>query len=475
MLMGAALLGLLALTPEGFSMNHNLAAAWGDSCSPPQSAFVSFSVPSAKDDSLMFKNEKVIRYRIQAGLRCNFLKWSLHRNMVNTPFMTGVLPDQPGALFYLDIPTDKLIPGFYDLRVELDTGVPANKEKDRLLKRPAVGVSTFGWKIEEMKLAENRPADFKAFWDKAKDELKSVDLAPKDETEKKVYDKKGIAEYNTSSACLPPDYDPTGHKFETVESWKISFAGPEKDTRVYAWLAKPEGNGPFPAMLVLPGAGFNARPRPLEHARHGFLTIDMQVHGQDVDLEGKYPQVEGYYKGQVFEPANQYYYYNIHKRILLALEYLAKRPDVDAKRIVVVGGSQGGRLGVVAAGLSDRVAALVACIPHFANAPHRMWVSEMNRTKKDGMNLTGAPPSGDTPEARGTAYFDPMNYAQDIKCPVLFNAGNIDPVSPAYSAWAPFLRIKGDKTMIWLPGLGHDWSSGFDRLAWKWLAEKLKL
>jgi len=68
------------------------------------------------------------------------------------------------------------------------------------------------------------------------------------------------------------------------------------------------------------------------------------------------------------------------------------------------------------------------------------------------------------------AYFDPMNFAPDIKCPVLMNAGLIDPVSPPYSVWAAYNRLgTGNKTMIPLPGLAHDWSAEFDRRAWRWL------
>ena len=103
---------------------------------------------------------------------------------------------------------------------------------------------------------------------------------------------------------MPADYDAEGHKVEEVESCKISFAGPDGG-RVYAWLAKPKGPGPFPAMLVLPGAGFAARPRPLEHARHGYLAIDIQIHGQDVDLP-KYKPLPGYYDRLQYEPVEAY-------------------------------------------------------------------------------------------------------------------------------------------------------------------------
>ena len=93
----------------------------------------------------------------------------------------------------------------------------------------------------------------------------------------------------------------------------------------------------------------------------------------------------------------------------------------------------------------------------------------------DGMDVAGAPPLFNEPYDRCLAYYDPMNFAPDAKCPVLFNAGLIDPVSPPYSVFAAFNRWGGkDKTMVALDGLGHDWSAEFDRRAWKWLDKAMK-
>ena len=72
------------------------------------------------------------------------------------------------------------------------------------------------------------------------------------------------------------------------------------------------------------------------------------------------------------------YYYNVHLRVMQAVNYLASRADVDAKRIVAVGGSQGGRLSIVIAGLDHRIAAAVACIANSPNDPHLRWVGRCN-------------------------------------------------------------------------------------------------
>jgi pimeloyl-ACP methyl ester carboxylesterase len=144
------------------------------------------------------------------------------------------------------------------------------------------------------------------------------------------------------------------------------------------------------------------------------------------------------------------------------------------------------------AALDRRIAAAVPGIAHGANYPHLHWASRCNgldkpwdkasdpklagRVKSDGMDLTAAPPEVTDPDGRCWAYYDPMNFALDIRCPLFFNAGLIDYVSPPYSVWAVYHRAASpDKTLVPLPGIGHDWSADFDRRAWRWLDEKLKV
>jgi cephalosporin-C deacetylase-like acetyl esterase len=479
-LLNAAVFAGLLLTStinEGNAMNANLACPYGDTCSPPQTPSLSFRSPQSED--MLFTSGEELGIICQAGLRAVGMKWTLHRNMVDTPFREGIAEALPANRFVIAIPTAGLHPGFYDLRVELDSGVE-NAEREPLKKRPVRGVCTFGWKADRMAIAENRPADFTAFWDEAKAKLANIPLDARDGS-MQTFGPKELNEYNRTRACLPPDYDPKGHKCETVESGKVDFAGPDGG-RVYGWLAKPAGTGPFPAMLVLPGAGFAARPRPLEHARHGYVALDIQVHGQEVDLK-EYPKLPGYDDHIVYAPASAYYYYHVYLRCLQALRYLRSRPDVDPTRLVVVGGSQGGRLAVVLAGLDPHVAAAVPCIAWGANQPHLRWVARLNGyaipgdstpdpsvVPGDGMDVTGAPPLVNEPIDRCLAYYDPMHFAPDATCPALFNAGLIDPVSPPYSVFAAFSRWGGkEKTMVALDGLGHDWSAAFDRRAWRWL------
>ena len=494
---------MLAALPAS-AMNHNLLSPWQNPprCSPPQTPLFAFF--NRENADFMFKGggEKVEIW-CQAGIRAaEGLKWSLHRNQLKKPFREGVAEAHPGNLFRIEIPAADLKPGFYDVRVEL-TGLGYEKlalfhdAKSGKAKLDApTGVCTFGWKPDEMPLVDEaayRPQDFAEFWAKAMDEYRAIPLDLRIEDEPRVFKGEEIDRYNMESACLPPEFDPEGRKCDEVVSWKISFAGPDGG-RVSAWLARPKPEGVYPALVVYPGAGTGGRPRPLDHARHGYAAIDVQVHGLDVECDGsaRYPWYnapQNTYSGEIPSP-KALVWYDLYRRAVRAIDAIAAQPFVDKSRIAVCGGSQGGRLSIVVAALDGRVKAAIPCIANSPNLPHLYWTRRCNGLDKwwanapihdplaeptDGTDSYGEFPADATPQMRELAYFDPINFAPMAKCPAYFNGGLIDPVSPAYSTYAAYLRWGGgDKTFVAVPGHGHDWWAAFDRAAYRWLDRVFK-
>jgi cephalosporin-C deacetylase len=474
----AVLASVLLVAVPASALELNLAMPWDWDTSARQGttvwdAHIDFYSPEAAigslESNLLFSHgdEVVIEAR-PPTMRTVSMSYGVSRNMFVKPFITGDAESLPANRYIIRVPTAKLTPGFYDITVTLNVGAVTKNYTTKC---------TFGWKVSEMPVTSDKPADFADFWKKGKALLAQVPLDPH-VGDFQTFKGKEIDNYNLSAACIPGDYDPKGHRTEEVESAKVDFAG-IGGVRIHGWLAKPPGNGPFPAMLVLPGAGFNARPRPLEHARHGFLAMDIQVHGQEVDLPGEYPHIPGYYDQQIWDPVDKYYYYNVYLNAYQALKYLESRPDVDKTRIVVAGGSQGGRLTIMLSGLAaGEMAAAVPAIVHNANVPYLHWADASNKAnpQQDGMDRDAAPPLGDSAEEKGEGYYDVMNFAPWIQCPVFQNAGLIDPVSPPSGSWAVFNQIGSkDKTITPLPGMGHDWSAEFDRRAWLWLDKKLNL
>ena len=199
--------------------------------------------------------------------------------------------------------------------------------------------------------------------------------------------------------------------------------------RVYGWFAKPVGPGPFPGMLVLPGGGTGPRPIPVEHARHGYAAMDIQVHGYPVDANAYPPLPE-----HTYTTPEKYDYYAIYLNALQAISALSELPGVDAARLTVAGGSQGGRLSLVAAALDHRIRAAVPAITHYAYLPWLHWTERLNKAKSSGQEGFCADDVVLNTKASVESYYDVLNFTPLVCCPVLMNAGLIDPVSGATAA-----------------------------------------
>jgi uncharacterized protein len=129
------------------------------------------------------------------------------------------------------------------------------------------------------------------------------------------------------------------------------------------WL--PPGEGPWPAVMVLHGAG-SQKENHADYARaavaHGLaaLTFDNRGHGT----------TEGPLGNGVIDDLGA------------LAAWLAERPEVDGRRIGVRGSSMGGLLAVHAAAESDDIAAAVAICP----AAEWMLAEDVRRV------LDGRPP-----------------------------------------------------------------------------------
>jgi len=328
------------------------------------------------------------------------------------------------------------------------------------------GTTTFGWGADEMPFQLQRPADFDDFWKAAIAKIDSIPPEPTCDASFKL-SRKEIDTYNTTSAALPENYDPEGNRYDEVEVYRVRFSS-YGGKAIEGWYAKPVGAGPFPALLVLPGAGNAARPAPVEHARHGYAALDIQVHGFPVNAT-HYPE----------PPADNTScpegmgHYAIYLHAIQAVRALKQLPGVDPDQIAVLGGSQGGRLTCVVAALEPSVKAAVAAITHYAYLPWLHWTEWMNQNGRSGGQGFGIETVESKQKNRVDNYLDVLNFAPLIRCPVLMNAGLIDPVSPPTGIFAAYRLLRCKKEMIPLPNAGHDWSPAFDRYAWDWLKRTL--
>lgn len=333
----------------------------------------------------------------------------------------SLLLDIPaGASRELSFTADSLsgCPGFYDVRVlAFDHG------------RELGGTEfTFGLDVDSIDTPPYPPADFDSFWRATRDSLRAAPLEAKVEKE--------------DSLCTA-----------TAQVFRVSYRSLHGVT-VHGWLTLPvQGKGPFPAFLVLPGySSGRIQPRP-DLAELGWASLALQVRGYGVDRK-EYPPDNSRYMTIGIDSPETYVYREIICHCLRGLDLLAARPEVDPRRLGVFGGSQGGGLSLLTAGLDSRVRLVSAGVPFLTNFPL-------------SMSMTGAPyrevveyirqhPERREAVMRTLAYVDVLNVAGRITAPVLVSAGLFDRTCPAPSIYGMFLRLGSkDKTIRLYPYLDH--------------------
>ena len=398
----------------------------------------------------LFRKQKEIVLFCQPIRRGLTLDWRLCRNLVTTRMSTGTCHVASDNSFRVALPTKSLQPGFYDLHVTIHLTETNAME----------GITTFGWQVDRQTVAPFRPDDFDAFWAKACASLKDVGLDLHSEPAH-IVSCAAIDRCNLERSNRPEHNDPEGERYNEVELCKVDFATVGQ-RRVYAWFAKPVGPGPFPSLLILPGAGNRYIPEPLEPARHGYATLAIHIHGEPVDLENDH------YSGKNVDETNLYL------NALQAMNALMALPGVDTNRIAVSGGSQGGRLSIFVAAMDPRVKAILPVIPHYAYLPYARWAQSMNAAHSDGRDGIPREGVGGDNTARQKSYFDVLNFASKISCPVLMSVGLTDTVSPPPTVYAIYQTLKGPKEIMTCPNIGHAWSPAYDRYAWRWLEKEME-
>ena len=195
-----------------------------------------------------------------------------------------------------------------------------------------------------------------------------------------------------------------------------------KPTRIFAYYGKPEGEGPFPAVLLIHGGGGKAFPEWVElWVKRGYVALapDLAGNGPDGRLEDGGPNQGDEEKFRDFT-LNDGDYKNMWTwQVIAALlrghALLADQKEVDSERIAATGISWGGYLTCILAGVDTKLKAAVPVYGCGFLAESSVWKD----LKFDKM----------TPEHRDrwVSLFDPSRHLNRATCPMLFINGTSDP------------------------------------------------
>lgn len=321
-------------------------------------------------------------------------------------------------------------PGFRDIRMSVEVDGTTYQHHIKV-----------GFSPEKIQPWTKEPSDFMDFWNKSIADMHSKPLS---------YTRELAKEY-----CTPK-----------VDCWLIKL-NTYRSYSVYGYLFMPKDAkaGSCPAVLCPPGAGIKTIKEPLRHkyyAENGFIRLEIEIHGLDPRLSAEtFTDIShafntgatGYLESGI-DNRDRYYMRHVYLGLVRAIDFLTSLPEWDGRNMAVQGGSQGGALSLVAAALDKRVTQCVVNHPALADMAA---YSEKGRTGGyPHLNKMGGILTPDN--IRTLAYYDVVNFARHISCPVYMTWGYNDNTCPPTTSYAVWNTLACPKESLITPVNEH-WTS----------------
>lgn len=341
----------------------------------------------------------------------------------------------------------KKTPGFRDMKLSVSLD---GKTYEHHIK--------VGFSVDKIKPYTQEPQDFRSFWQKNVEELKQVPMS---------YTKELYKDYCT----------------DKIDCYLVKLQIDKMGHSMYGFLFYPKNAQPgkHPVVLCPPGAGIKTIKDPMRnkyYAENGFVRFEVEIHGLDPRISSEtfgeisraFNDRNGGYLANGLENKDIYYMKHVYVGLVRCIDFLTSLPEWDGKNVAVQGGSQGGALAIIAAGLDSRVTQCVANhpalsdmagyaakggtggYPHFCRQPQIL-------SNKDCLNTL--------------AYFDVVNFARYVKAPTYLTWGYNDVTCPPTTSYAVWNTLKCTKESLLTPINEHWTTTETNRGQMEWIKTHL--
>jgi cephalosporin-C deacetylase-like acetyl esterase len=293
--------------------------------------------------------------------------------------------------------------------------------------------ATAGFDPDKIAPTTTEPDDFTQFWIDAKNELASLPIDAK-------------------MTLLPERCT------EKVNVYHINIQNYPENARLYGILCIPKANGMFPAVLRVPGAGIRPYYGDVKTAEKGAITLQIGIHGIPVTMENhiyedlSYGALKGYYTNDL-DNKEDYYYKRVYLGCVRAVDFIHSLSQFDGVNLAIAGGSQGGALTIITAGLDDRVKWIVPYFPALCDVtgyvygraggwPHMF----RNVDTKDSVVKA---------KIKTSEFYDVVNFARYVQAEGYYSWGFNDNVCPPTSMYSAYNVIDAKKQLFLAPETGH--------------------
>ncbi len=323
-------------------------------------------------------------------------------------------------------------PGFLDLRLK---AVVDGKQYEHHVK--------VGFSPERLQPYTKNPSDFDAFWRGNMEEARRQVVSDKLLVKCEKVDKYSTDEFDCFLLKLHTD----------------------RRHSIYGYLTMPKGSSAkHPVVLCPPGAGIKTIKEPMRntyYAQNGFIRLEMEIHGLHPEMtDEQFKEISSAFSGENgylengLDNRDNYYMKHVYVACVRALDYLCSLPEWDGRNVFVQGGSQGGALSLITAALDPRVTACVANHPALSDMagyaeagrtggyPH--FVRENQMLTKEKINTL--------------QYYDVVNFARRIQCPVYLTWGFNDNTCPPTTSYIVWNLINAPKESLITP-INEHWTT----------------
>lgn len=227
-----------------------------------------------------------------------------------------------------------------------------------------------------------------------------------------------------------------------------------KPTQVFGYLGMPEGQGPFPAILLVHGGGGQAFASWAEMwAKRGYVALAMDTAGNGpnklhlIDGAPDQTDLEKFMK-LPYSNVTDMWTYQAVADVILGHSLLASLPQVDKEHVGITGISWGGYLTCIVAGIDHR---LKCAIPIYGCG--YLW--------EDSSWLQQFRELGPKEAQRWCELFDPSVYLPKVQCPMLFVALPTDKNYRLSAYLKSYRTVTAPKTLRLDIALKHSHQAGW--------------
>jgi cephalosporin-C deacetylase len=293
-----------------------------------------------------------------------------------------------------------------------------------------------------------KPADFDAFWNDVRRQADSLPLEPE----------------ITADPLRSTD---------DVSVYQVYFTSLD-NIRIAGWYCRPTSvSGILPGLLTLPG--YQAEVRiPLDWARQGYAALNVAPRGKLKSHQQFNPGIPNLLTHNITD-RNTYAYRGMIADAWRGLDFLLAQKEIDPSRIGMAGSSQSGGLTIITSALRPEIKAASAGAPFLCAIPEAIKLTDTYPYQEINDYLRVYPDSRDA-VMKTLSYFDGLNFAGDVSCPIIVNIGLQDNICPPDATRAVFEAIGStDKKLYPYDGQGHDAGAHLQKpIVTEFLARHLK-